>query len=60
MVLNFPLGALARLQIGRAYAKQSDTAKAKAVYTEFFALWKDADTEIPIYIDAKAEYGNLK
>ena len=60
MVLNSPLGALARLQIGRAYAKQSDTAKAKAVYTEFFALWKDADPQIPIYIDAKAEYGNLK
>jgi hypothetical protein len=51
---------LARLQIGRAYAKQSDAAKAKAAYKEFFALWKDADPDIPIFIDAKAEYANLK
>jgi eukaryotic-like serine/threonine-protein kinase len=60
MVLNFPLGALARLQIGRAHAKQSDTAKAKAAYKEFFALWKDADADVPIYIAAKAEYAKLR
>jgi eukaryotic-like serine/threonine-protein kinase len=60
MVVNFPLGALARLQIGRAYARQRATAKAKAAYQEFFALWKDADPDIPIFIDAKAEYANLK
>jgi DNA-binding winged helix-turn-helix (wHTH) protein/tetratricopeptide (TPR) repeat protein len=60
MVVNFPLGALARLQIGRAYARQRATPKAKAAYQEFFALWKDADPDIPIFIDAKAEYANLK
>jgi len=60
IVLNEPIGALARLQIGRAYAMQGDTAKAKAAYQEFLALWKDADPDIPILIAAKAEYAKLK
>ena len=53
-------GALARLQIGRAYAMAGDTAKAKAAYQDFLTLWKDADTEIPIYKQAKAEYAKLQ
>ena len=56
IVLNSPLGALAHLQIGRAYALQGDTAKAKADYQDFLTLWKDADPDIPILIAAKAEY----
>ena len=48
IVLNSPIGALAHLQIGRAYALQGDTAKAKAAYQDFFGLWKDADPDIPI------------
>ena len=60
IVLNAPLGALARLQIGRAYAMQGDTAKAKAVYQEFLGLWKDADPDVPIFIAAKAEFAKLK
>ena len=59
-MLNAPLGALARLQIGRAYAMQGDTAKAKAVYQEFLGLWKDADPDVPIFIAAKAEFAKLK
>ena len=60
MVLNFPLGALARLGLARAYTMQSDTAKAKAAYQDFLTLWKDADPDIPILIAAKAEYAKLQ
>jgi serine/threonine protein kinase/tetratricopeptide (TPR) repeat protein len=60
LVANFPWGALARLELARAYAMQSDTGKAKAAYQEFLTLWKDADPDIPILIAAKAEYAKLK
>jgi eukaryotic-like serine/threonine-protein kinase len=59
IVLNEPIGALAHLQIGRAYAMQGDTAKARAGYQDFLTLWKDADSDIPILIAAKAEYAKL-
>jgi len=55
-----PIGALARLQIGRAYAMQGDTAKAKAAYQDFLTLWKDADPDIPVLQKAKAEYAKLR
>ena len=60
IVINEPIGALAHLQIGRAYAMQGDTAKARAAYQDFLTLWKDADPDIPILIAAKAEYAKLK
>jgi tetratricopeptide (TPR) repeat protein len=60
IVLNGPIGALAHLQIGRAYAMQGDTTKAKAAYQDFLTLWKDADPDIPILIAAKSEYAKLK
>jgi tetratricopeptide (TPR) repeat protein len=60
MVQNFPLGALAHLQLGRAYAMSGDTAKARTAYQDFFALWKDADPDIPILKEAKAEYAKLQ
>jgi eukaryotic-like serine/threonine-protein kinase len=59
-VMNFVLGALAHLQLGRAYAMQGDTTKAKAAYQDFLTLWKDADPDIPLLIAAKAEYAKLK
>jgi len=59
-VQNSPIGALAHLQVGRAYAMQGDTAKAKAAYQDFLTLWKDADPDIPILIAAKAEYAKVK
>jgi eukaryotic-like serine/threonine-protein kinase len=52
--------SLARLGVGRAYALQGDTAKARASYQDFFALWKDADPDIPILKEAKAEYAKLQ
>ncbi len=59
IVVSDPVGALAHLQLGRAYDMQGDTAKAKAAYQDFLTLWKDADPEIPILKQAKAEYANL-
>jgi serine/threonine protein kinase/Flp pilus assembly protein TadD len=59
IVGNDPIGALAHLQIGRAYAIQGDTAKAKAAYQDFLTLWKDADSDIPVLIAAKTEYAKL-
>jgi len=60
IVLNFVTGVLAHLQIGRAYAMAGDTAKAKAAYQDFFNIWKDADPDIPILKQAKAEYAKLQ
>jgi Flp pilus assembly protein TadD/Tfp pilus assembly protein PilN len=60
LLWNCATGALAHLGLARAYGMQSDTAKARAAYQDFLALWKDADPGIPILIAAKAEYAKLK
>ncbi|HEY4905177.1 MAG TPA: protein kinase [Candidatus Sulfotelmatobacter sp.] len=60
IVTNDILGALAHLQLGRAYAMAGDAAKAKAAYQDFLALWKDADPDIPILKQAKTEYAKLQ
>jgi eukaryotic-like serine/threonine-protein kinase len=60
VVDNFVLGSLAHLGLARAYVLQRDTAKANEAYQEFLTLWKDADSDIPILIAAKAEYAKLK
>jgi eukaryotic-like serine/threonine-protein kinase len=60
VVANEPIGALAHLQLGRAYAMQGDSAKARAAYQDFLTLWKDADPDIPILKQAKAEYAKLQ
>jgi eukaryotic-like serine/threonine-protein kinase len=60
LVLNEPIGALAHLGLGRAYALSGDRAKAETAYQDFFALWKNADPDIPILVQAKAEYAKLK
>jgi class 3 adenylate cyclase/tetratricopeptide (TPR) repeat protein len=60
VVQNCPLGALAHLGLARAYAVQGDATKSRAAYQDFFTLWKDADPDIPILRDAKAEYAKLK
>ena len=51
---------MAQLNLGRAYAMQGDTAKARTAYQDFFALWKDADPDIPALKTARAEYEKLK
>ena len=54
-----PLYVLARLGAARTYALQGDSAKARAAYQDFFAFWKDADPDVPLLKQAKAEYGKL-
>ena len=49
-----------RLQLARAYAMQGHAAKAKHAYQDFLTLWKDADPDIPILKEAKAEYAKLQ
>lgn len=60
IVLNEPIGALAHLGLARAYAVSGDTAKAKAAYQDFLALWKSADSQIPILQQAHTEYAALQ
>ena len=54
-----PVGALSHLQLGRAYALAADSARAKSAYLDLFALWKDADPDVPILKQAKAEFARL-
>jgi predicted Zn-dependent protease len=60
IVFNEPIGALAHLQLGRAYALSGDDTKARSAYQDFFSLWKDADPDVPILKEARAEYAKLK
>jgi len=60
VVLNFVTGSLAHLQLGRAYAMSGDRVKARAAYRNFFALWKDADPDLPILKQARLEYAKLQ
>jgi tetratricopeptide (TPR) repeat protein len=59
LVRNEPIGAIARLQLARAYARSGDIGKARRAYQEFLTLWKDADPDLRIFKDAKAEYTRL-
>ena len=57
---NAPIESLAQVQSARAYAMSGDITKAKAAYQDFLALWKDADPDIPILKQARAEYAKLQ
>jgi hypothetical protein len=59
IVGNNAIGALAHLGLARTFSLSGDGAKGRAAYQDFFAIWKDADPEIPILRQAKAEYANL-
>jgi DNA-binding winged helix-turn-helix (wHTH) protein/tetratricopeptide (TPR) repeat protein len=60
IVRNWPVGALAHLGLGRASVLQGNKDKARAAYQDFLTLWKDADSDIPILVQAKAEYAKLR
>jgi eukaryotic-like serine/threonine-protein kinase len=60
LVADCFVGALAHLELARAYALAGDSAKSRAAYQDFFALWKDADKDIPLLQQAKSEYAQLK
>jgi hypothetical protein len=60
VVINSPLGALAHLGIAHAFTVQDNAAKARVAYQDFFTLWKDADRDIPILKQVKAEYAKIQ
>src|ERR1700722_13038657 len=60
IMVGDPIAVLAHLQLGRAYALQGDTTKAKVAYQDFLTLWKDADPDIPALKQAEAEYAKLQ
>jgi serine/threonine protein kinase len=60
VVGNQSIGAFAHLGLARAYALEGDTPKARAAYLHFLTLWKDADTDVPILKEAKAEYSKMQ
>ena len=60
VVVNAQTGPLAHLGLGRAYAVSGDKRKAMGAYQDFFTLWKDADPDILILKQAKAEYAKLQ
>ena len=59
IVLVDPIDAFARLQLARALALSGDTVKAKSAYSDLLTLWKNADADIPVLKEARAEYGRL-
>jgi TolA-binding protein len=59
VVFADPVGVVARLQVARAFTMSGDKSKAKAAYQDFLNLWEDADPDIPILKQAKAEYARL-
>ena len=60
LIVNFPLISLSHLGLGRARALSGDKAGARTAYQDFFALWKDADSDIPVLKQARAEYAKLQ
>jgi predicted Ser/Thr protein kinase len=60
LVWNCATGALAHLELGRAYALAGDKAKARAAYQDFLTLWKDADADVPVLKEAKAEFARVQ
>jgi tetratricopeptide (TPR) repeat protein len=59
IVLNDPIGPMARLQLARVLSDSGDRAKSAAVYKDLLALWRDADPDIPIVQQAKSEHASL-
>jgi eukaryotic-like serine/threonine-protein kinase len=55
-----PVESLARLGLAQSRAMSGNTAAAKTAYQDFLALWKDADPDVPILLQAKAEYAKLQ
>jgi tetratricopeptide (TPR) repeat protein len=59
IILNEVIGALAHVGLARAYVLQGDMERAKVAYQDFFSLWKDADSDVPVLRQAKAEFAKL-
>ena len=60
VALNEPIGALAHLGLARSYVLAGESSKSRDAYNDFFMLWKDADPNVPVLIQAKSEYAKLQ
>jgi hypothetical protein len=60
IAISDPVGAVARLELARAYRLSGDKSRAAQAYRDFLVLWKDADPDIPILKQARAEFSKLK
>jgi cytochrome c-type biogenesis protein CcmH/NrfG len=60
LVANDPMGALARLQLARAYVQSGDAIRAKAAYSDFLNLWKTADQGLPVLQQSQLEFDRLE
>ena len=60
IVATDPIGAVARLQLGRAYALAGNRARARSAYDDFLVLWRDADPDVPVLEQARAERAQLR
>ena len=58
--INFPLASLAHLQLARAKAMSRDHDAARKAYQDFFEVWKNADSDVPVLKEARAEYAKLE
>jgi hypothetical protein len=59
-ILNSPLGPLAKLGLARAHALAGEKDKSRTAYQDFLGIWKNADPDIPVLREAKAEYAKLQ
>ena len=60
VVVSDPIGALATLELSRAYRLSGEDARSASCFHAFLALWKDADLDIPIFSQAKSESAKLR
>jgi eukaryotic-like serine/threonine-protein kinase len=60
IVMADPAGALAHLELARAFAVSGDADRAKTAYQDFLTIWKDADPDVPVLKQAKSEYAKLR
>jgi DNA-binding winged helix-turn-helix (wHTH) protein/tetratricopeptide (TPR) repeat protein len=60
IVTNDPIGALARLQLARAYLQSGDSIRARAAYSSFLLLWKNADKELPVLQQSQLEFDRIE
>jgi serine/threonine protein kinase len=60
VVLADPIGVMARLHLGRIFARSGETAKAKIAYQDVLTIWKDADSDLPVINQARAEFAQLQ
>jgi hypothetical protein len=60
IVLVDPMDAMARLQLARAFTISGDSVKARTAYDGLFTLWRNADPDMPVLKQARAEYARLR